>query len=78
MPLPVPKGMQMYLEPLAIILLVATGSIVGLLIAYWVIRLAVRPGIEDARRREARPPAAGYWDPARVGSPSGGSAPAGR
>lgn len=69
----------MSLEPLAIILLVPTGSVVSLMILYWVIRLAVRHGIEDARRRnEARPAGSGYWEPARAGRPSGGSAPAGR
>jgi hypothetical protein len=42
------------------------GSLVGLYVFYWVIRLAVRHGIEDARRRheqQAREERA--WDPAR-------------
>jgi hypothetical protein len=42
------------------------GSLVGLYVFYWVIRLAVRHGIEDARRRreqQAREESA--WDPAR-------------
>jgi hypothetical protein len=55
----------MSLEPLAIILLVAVAFIVGLLILYWVIRLAVRHGIEDARKRSQAGPAAANWEPAR-------------
>ena len=42
------------------------GSLVGLYVFYWVIRMAVRQGIEDARRRreqQAREESA--WDPAR-------------
>ena len=51
---------------LAVLLLGALGSIVGLLVLYWIIRLAVRHGIEDARRRRGQEPPAGYWDPART------------
>jgi hypothetical protein len=42
------------------------GSVAGLYVFYWVIRLAVRHGIDDARRRreqQAREEKA--WDPAR-------------
>ena len=55
------------MTPLAVLLLGALGSIVGLFVLYWIIRLAVRHGIEDARRcRGQEPPAPGYWDPART------------
>jgi hypothetical protein len=56
----------MSLTPLAVILLATFGPVVGLMVLYWVIRLAVRHGIEDGRRRRARElPESGYWDPAR-------------
>jgi hypothetical protein len=42
------------------------GSLVGLYVFYWVIRLAVRHGIEDARRRrEQHAGEERAWDPAR-------------
>jgi uncharacterized membrane protein YdjX (TVP38/TMEM64 family) len=42
------------------------GSLVGLYVFYWVIRLAVRHGIEDARRRrEQQAREENVWDPAR-------------
>jgi hypothetical protein len=67
----------MYLEPLAVILLAFIGSLVSLMILYWVIRLAVRHGIADARRHnETRAATSGYWEPERRQA-SGGSAPAG-
>lgn len=53
-------------EPLAIIFLLAFGLVVALLIFYWIIRLAVRHGIEDAWRRRDNAPAEGSWDPARL------------
>jgi uncharacterized protein (DUF2062 family) len=57
----------MLLVPLAIILLSTVGSVVTLVIFYWIIRLAVRHGIEDARRRRDKAQAeSGYWDPARL------------
>jgi hypothetical protein len=43
-------------------------SAVVLFVLYWTIRLAVRHGIEDARRRHESPAeesAPGFWDPAR-------------
>jgi hypothetical protein len=55
----------MSVELLAIILLVAVALVVGLLILYWVIRLAVRHGIEDARKHSQAGPAAANWEPAR-------------
>jgi protein-S-isoprenylcysteine O-methyltransferase Ste14 len=56
----------MSLVPLFEILLAFVGPIAGLLILYWIIRLAVRHGIEDARTRRGRETTpAGYWDPAR-------------
>jgi hypothetical protein len=58
--------MSIVLTPLAAILLGAIGSLVSLVILYWIIRLAVRHGIEDARRRRGQEPPAGYWDPART------------
>jgi hypothetical protein len=54
------------MTPLAVLLLGAPGSIVGLFVLYWIIRLAVRHGIEDARRRRGQEPPPGYWDPART------------
>ena len=41
------------------------GSLVGLYVFYWVIRLAVRHGIEDARRRREQAREESAWDPAR-------------
>ncbi|MGO8959991.1 MAG: hypothetical protein ACLQFR_21870 [Streptosporangiaceae bacterium] len=56
----------MSLEPLAIILLSTIGPVVMLIILYWIIRLAVCHGIEDASRRRSKAQAeSGYWDPAR-------------
>lgn len=58
---------QVILAPLAVILLVTFGPVVALAIFYWIIRLAVRHGIEDARRRRGDAPAeSGYWDPAKL------------
>jgi hypothetical protein len=47
-------------------LLAAASSVIALFVLYWIIRLAVCHGIEDARRRRERQAAerAG-WDPAR-------------
>jgi hypothetical protein len=60
------KDFRMSLEPLAIILLSTIGPIVMLVIFYWIVRLAVRHGVEDAGRRRGKAPAEqGYWDPAR-------------
>ena len=51
----------------AVILLAALGSVVPLVILYWIIRVAVRHGIEDAWRRRAEAQAeSGYWDPAKL------------
>ena len=59
--------MSLAWTPLAAILLGGFGSLVSLMILYWIIRLAVRHGIEDARRRRTQePPAPGSWDPART------------
>lgn len=59
--------MSLVWTPLAAILLGGFGSLVSLMILYWIIRLAVRHGIEDARRRRGpEQPAPGYWDPART------------
>ena len=42
------------------------GSVAGLYVFYWVIRLAVRHGIDDARRgREQQARDENAWDPAR-------------
>ncbi len=51
---------------LLFLLLAAVSSVVALFVFYWIIRLAVCHGIEDARRRRERQAAerAG-WDPAR-------------
>jgi hypothetical protein len=47
-------------------LLAAVSSLVALVVIYWIIRLAVCHGIEDARRRRERQAAEGSgWDPAR-------------
>jgi len=55
----------MSLAPLGAIYLVALGPIVGLMVLYWVIRLAVRHGVKDARgQRNAAPGSGDYWDPA--------------
>jgi len=57
------------LGPLGAIFLVTLGPVVFLLIFYWIIRLAVRHGVEDAHARRNRPqPESGYWDPARLES----------
>jgi hypothetical protein len=57
------------LNPLFVILLYVVGPVVGLMIFYWIIRLAVRHGIEDASRRRGREQReSGYWDPARLGA----------
>ena len=62
----------MNLAPLAVILLLAFGPVVTLAIFYWIIRLAVRHGIEDAWRRRGKAQAeSGYWDPAKLKTPSG-------
>jgi membrane protein DedA with SNARE-associated domain len=59
----------MSLAPLGAIFLATLGPVVGLMILYWIIRFAVRHGIEDAwRRRSAAPTESGYWDPARFGN----------
>jgi hypothetical protein len=58
------------LAPLAVILLLAFGPVVALAIFYWIIRLAVRHGIEDAWRRRGKAQAeSGYWDPAKLKTP---------
>jgi hypothetical protein len=60
------EDFRMSLEPLAIILLSTIGPIVTLVIFYWIIRLAVRHGVEDAWRRRGKAQAEQeYWDPAR-------------
>lgn len=57
----------MSLTPLVVIMLWVFGPVIGLMTFYWVIRLAVRHGIEDAtRRRTELPRSSGYWDPARL------------
>jgi hypothetical protein len=40
----------MSLAPLGAVYLVTLGPVVGLLTLYWIIRLAVRHGVRDARR----------------------------
>jgi uncharacterized membrane protein YdjX (TVP38/TMEM64 family) len=48
------------------LLLVIVLSIVGIFVFYWIIRLAVRHGIEDARRRNpSRVREDIGWDPQR-------------
>ena len=55
------------LGPLVAIMLWVFGPVIGLMIFYWIIRLAVRHGIEDATRRRGQlPPSSGYWDPAQL------------
>jgi hypothetical protein len=45
--------------------LVIVSPIIGMLVIYWVIRLAVRHGIEDARHRgDGSPRTDASWDPA--------------
>ena len=57
----------MLLAPLAVILLSTVGPVVTLVIFYWIIRVAVRHGIEDAWRRRSEASAeSGYWDPAKL------------
>lgn len=57
----------MNLEPLAVILLSIVGPVVTLVAFYWIIRVAVRHGIEDAWRRRGEASAeSGYWDPAKA------------
>jgi hypothetical protein len=44
-------------------------SLLGLWAFYWMVRLAVRHGMEDAWRRRDEPAggrASGYWDPANA------------
>ena len=53
------------LAPLGAIYLVTLGPVVGLMILYWIIRLAVRHGVKDAQRHRSASPESGYWDPAR-------------
>lgn len=56
----------MNLEPLAVVLLSIVGPVVTLVVFYWIIRVAVRHGIEDAWRRRGEASAeSGYWDPAK-------------
>jgi hypothetical protein len=60
--------------PQLLLLIVAyvAGPVIGLMIFYWIIRLGVRHGIEDARRRrEIEVRESGYWDPARLGADHG-------
>jgi uncharacterized membrane protein YdjX (TVP38/TMEM64 family) len=46
-------------------LLAVVSAVVGVLSLYWTVRLAVRHGIEDARRRRSQRPAADAgWNPA--------------
>jgi membrane protein DedA with SNARE-associated domain len=55
----------MSLAPLALIMLSTIGSVVSLIVLYWVIRFAVRHGIEDAwQRRGHEERTSGYWEPA--------------
>ena len=57
--------MSLSLGPLVFIVLTSIGSVVSLIVLYWIIRLAVRHGIEDAWRRRGREvPSSGYWEPA--------------
>jgi len=52
--------------PLLEVLLVVVSPVVGLLILYWTIRLAVRHGIEDVRHRRVIQSAEdASWDPTR-------------
>ena len=51
---------------LVAVLVSIVGSLIMLLVLYWIIRLAVRHGIEDAwRRRAQRSAEEAGWDPAR-------------
>jgi len=51
---------------LAVIVLAALCAVVTLVILYWIIRVAVRHGIEDAWRRRGQAQAESrYWDPAK-------------
>jgi len=57
----------MNLPHLVVVMLSMFASVVSLVILYWIIRLAVRHGIEDAWRRRGKAPAeSGYWDPAKL------------
>ena len=57
----------MLLAPLAVILLLTVGPVVTLVTFYWIIRVGVRHGIEDAwRRRTDASREAGSWDPAKL------------
>ena len=48
------------------VLLGILGSLLSMWIFYWIVRAAVRHGIEDAwRRRAQRAPDEAGWDPAR-------------
>jgi hypothetical protein len=56
----------MNLAPLAVILLATVSPLVTLVILYWIIRVAVRHGIQDAWRRRSQASAeSAYWDPAK-------------
>jgi len=60
------RTFEMYLAPLAVIMLLTVGPVVTLVIFYWIIRVGVRAGIEDAWRRRAEASReAGSWDPAK-------------
>jgi hypothetical protein len=57
----------MSLPHLVVLLLSTAVPVVALVILYWIIRVAVRHGIEDAwRRRGEASREAGYWDPAKL------------
>jgi hypothetical protein len=48
-------------------LIIFAASVAGIFLFYWTIRLAVRHGIEDARRRREQPAEDDpRWDTARV------------
>lgn len=60
------RGAQVIIGPFFGLLLVIVLSIVGIFVFYWIIRLAVRHGIEDARRRNpSRVREDMGWDPQR-------------
>ena len=56
----------MVIGPFFGLLLVIVMSIAGIFVFYWIVRLAVRHGIEDARRRNlSRVREDTGWDPQR-------------
>ena len=57
----------MALPHLVVLLVSFVVPVVALVILYWIIRVAVRHGIEDAwRRRGEASREAGSWDPAKL------------